>query len=136
MLPAQNEVDQGFSDQQQAYQEGHRQRYLNERYERLMQQENAAAPTAVAGNPAAQEPEEQTDGFMADNEMTDYIQEEDEEEDPYYFVQAQERPHGDVYQAARVGDVQRVRYTLCRCAMRLCNTPATGQNGMTASCWC
>ena len=110
------EMEQNYGDQQQAYQEGQRQRFLNERYERLLHQENEAAQAAAAQQQAEQpadqpadQPEEQTEGFLPDNEMTDYIQEEDEEEDPYYFVQPQERPHGDIYQAARVGDVQRVR---------------------------
>ena len=59
---------------------------------------------AVAG-----ELQQAAEEALPDNEMTDYIQEEDEEEDPYYFVQPQQRPHGDIYQAARVGDTARVR---------------------------
>lgn len=59
--------------------------------------------------PAVAEQPQQADEALPDNEMTDYIQEEDEEEDPFYFVQAQQRPHGDIYQAARVGDTARVR---------------------------
>ena len=60
--------------------------------------------------PAVAEASQQAaEGAIPDNEMTDYIQEEDEEEDPYYFVQPQQRPHGDIYQAARVGDTERVR---------------------------
>lgn len=46
---------------------------------------------------------------MPDNEMPDYIQEEDEEEDPFYFVQPQQRSHGNIYLAASVGDIDRVR---------------------------
>lgn len=57
----------------------------------------------------AEEVQQAVEEALPDNEMTDYIQEEDEEEDPYYFVQPQERPHGDIYQAARVGDTARVR---------------------------
>ena len=56
---------------------------------------------------------------MLDNEMTDYIQKEDEEEDPYYFVQPQQQPHGDIYQAARVGDTERVRW-LANLALAAC----------------
>lgn len=99
-----------YADQQQAYQEGQRQRFLSERYERLRQQQEAALPAPIQDSGPQQQLAGQTEGFMPDNEMTDYIQEEDDEEDPYYFVQPQERPHGDIYQAARVGDVQRVRY--------------------------
>ena len=98
-----------YDNQQQAYQEGQRQRFLSERYERLRQQQEAAMPVPIQDPGPQQQLEGQTEGFMPDNEMTDYIQEEDDEEDPYYFVQPQERPHGDIYQAARVGDVQRVR---------------------------
>ena len=46
---------------------------------------------------------------MPENEMPDYIQEEDEEEDPFYFVQPQQRSHGNIYLAASVGDIDRVR---------------------------
>lgn len=112
MLSVLNESEQEYAGQQQAYQEGQRQRFLNERYERLVRKENEAASSATAHPQQLQpeqEHEEQTEGFMPDNEMTDYIQEEDDEEDPYYFVQPQERPLGNIYQAARVGDVQRVR---------------------------
>ncbi|KAK9830010.1 hypothetical protein WJX72_009170 [[Myrmecia] bisecta] len=35
---------------------------------------------------------------------------DDETLDPYYFVQAREVPRGDIYQACRVGDLQRVAY--------------------------
>lgn len=58
-----------------------------------------------------EESQQAAEEVMPDNEMTDYVQEEDEEEDPYYFVQPQQRPHGNIYQAARVGDTERVRYT-------------------------
>lgn len=100
--------------QQLAYQEAQRQQTLNERYERLVRENQAATVAAVQRSdmaPAAnQQFEREMDEFLVpDNEMTDYIQEEDEEEDPYYFVQPQQRPHGDIYQAARVGDVGRVR---------------------------
>ena len=99
-----------YANQQEAYREGQRQRFLSERYEQLRQQQVAAVPAPIQDPGSQQQLEGQTGGFMPDNEMTDYIQEEDDEEDPYYFVQPQERPHGDIYQAARVGDVQRVRH--------------------------
>lgn len=71
------------------------------------------AERMVGEGPAVREESQQAaEELRPDNEMTDYIQEEDEEEDPYYFVQPQQRPHGDIYQAARVGDTARVRYAL------------------------
>jgi hypothetical protein len=37
------------------------------------------------------------------------IEEEDEDSDPYYFVRQAETGRGDIYLAARTGDVKRVK---------------------------
>ena len=57
---------------------------------------------------------EVTEDALPEGEMPEYIQEEDEEEDLLYFVQPHQRSHGDVYLAASVGDIDRVRYDFCR----------------------
>ena len=84
--------------------EGQHQRFLQEQMQRLSVAQTENDPLAVTEGA-----QQAAEASMPDNEMTDYIQEEDEEEDPYYFVRPQQRPHGDIYQAARVGDTERVR---------------------------
>lgn len=103
---AETETAPNYSAQQCAYQEGQRQRLLQQQYQRM-----DAARIMEQGPVAPEDSQQSAEEIMPDNEMTDYIQEEDEEEDPYYFVQPQQRPHGNIYQAARVGDTERVRYT-------------------------
>ena len=94
-----------YSAQQFAYQEGQRQRFLQQQYQRV-----GGGRVVEQGAAFPEELQQAAEEGMPDHEMTDYIQEEDEEEDPYYFVQPQQRPHGNIYQAARVGDTERVRY--------------------------
>ena len=36
-------------------------------------------------------------------------EEEEDDVDPYYFIQPEQTPKGDIYQASRVGDVDRIR---------------------------
>ena len=102
---AETENAPSYSAQQFDYQEGHRQRFLQQQYQRM-----DAGRMVEQGPVIPEESQQAAEEAMPDNEMTDYIQEEDEEEDLYYFVQPQQRPHGNIYQAARVGDTERVRY--------------------------
>ncbi|KAL0047428.1 hypothetical protein WJX82_003178 [Trebouxia sp. C0006] len=95
----------GYGAQRHNYQEGHRQRFLQEQYLRLAVQDAMAAEPDVPHSADL----EATDGAMPEGEMPEYIQEEDEEEDLLYFVQPQQRSHGDIYLASSVGDTNRVR---------------------------
>ena len=94
-----------YGAQRYLYQEGQRQRFLQDQYQRLAVEE--AARRNEEGTVDPQPTEEEA---VLENEMPDYIQEEDEEEDPFYFVQAQQRSNGNVYLAASIGHVERVRY--------------------------
>lgn len=95
----------GYGAQRHNYQEGQRQRFLQEQYQRLaVQDEMATEPD----DPHSADLEA-TDEALPEGEMPEYIQEEDEEEDLLYFVQPQQRSHGDIYLASSVGDTDRVR---------------------------
>ncbi|DBA71696.1 TPA: hypothetical protein ACH3X2_001145 [Trebouxia sp. C0005] len=95
----------GYGAQRHIYQEGQRQRFLQEQYQRLAFHD---ATTAQLDIPHTADPEA-TDEALPEGEMPEYIQEEDEEEDLLYFVQPQQRSHGDIYLASSVGDTNRVR---------------------------
>ncbi|DBA84084.1 hypothetical protein WJX77_009279 [Trebouxia sp. C0004] len=94
-----------YGAQRYNYQEGQRQRFLQVQYQRLAFQDTMAAELDV---PHSADPEA-TDEALPEGEMPEYIQEEDEEEDLLYFVQPQQRSHGDIYLASSVGDASRVR---------------------------
>ena len=94
-----------YGAQRYNYQEGQRQRFLQEQYQRLAIQDAMATEPDV---PHSADPEA-TDEALPEGEMPEYIQEEDEEEDLLYFVQPQQRSHGDIYLASSVGDTNRVR---------------------------
>jgi len=94
-----------YGAQRYYYQEGQRQRFLQEQYQRLALQDAMAAEPNV---PHSADPEA-TDEALPEGELPEYIQEEDEEEDLLYSVQPQQRSHGDIYLASSVGDTNRVR---------------------------
>ena len=94
-----------YGAQRYNYQEGQRQRFLQEQYQRLAIQDAMVTEPDVAHSADP----EATDEALPEGEMPEYIQEEDEEEDLLYFVQPQQRSHGDIYLASSVGDTNRVR---------------------------
>ena len=97
----------GYDEQRHAYQEGQRQRFLQEHYQRM----DLSDPVDLQ-SPEDQEldqTEQDDTEALPEGEMPEYIQEEDEEEDPFYFVQPQQQPHGSIYLSASIGDIDRVR---------------------------
>lgn len=96
-----------YGAQRYAYQEGQRQRFLQEQYQRLALEDTSDADEEAAA--VFNSDQVALEEGLPENEMPEYIQEEDEEEDLLYFVQPQQRSHGDIYLAASVGDTGRVR---------------------------
>ena len=97
----------GYEEQRHAYQEGQRQRFLQEHYQRM----DLSDPIDMHARDAEEIDQTEQDLIEAlpEGEMPEYIQEEDEEEDPFYFVQPQQQPHGNIYLSASIGDIDRVR---------------------------
>lgn len=54
--------------------------------------------------------EEEDDFFeLTAGELPLEDEEEEDDVDPYYFIVPQQTPKGNIYQASRVGDVERIR---------------------------
>ena len=64
-------------------------------------------------SPAAFPEEEEGDFFeLTAGELPLEDEEEEDDVDPYYFIVPQQTPKGNIYQASRVGDVDRIRCVL------------------------